>query len=195
MKPMITEDFITKEECRRLVNYFKYYKENVDTAPEPVWNGPRRHLWGAAWRDLENIYDPDAKRIVDSVLNFIEDKNKSIFDLSGELVFLRLFAQEMNEGADAPAHIDNTDMFRSEHRSLRENENYYSSLLYLSDDYEGGELIFPNLDIEIKPKAGTLVSFLGNEEFLHGVKPVTSGQRYNLVIFYIIGPSTRTAAL
>jgi predicted 2-oxoglutarate/Fe(II)-dependent dioxygenase YbiX len=194
MQPMITENLITVEQCKKLIDYFNFYKKNIETMAEPVMHNARAHLWGGE-RTLGNISDPEVKSIVNSVLEFIEDKEKSTFDLSGELVFLRLFAQKMTEGGEVPSHTDNTDDFRSKERPRRENENYYSTLLYLSDDYEGGELLFPNLDIEMKPKAGTLVSFLGNEDFLHGVNPVISGERYNIVIFYIIGPSTKTAAL
>ena len=194
MKPMITENFLTKEQCKKLIDYFNYYKENIEPMSDRVIQNSRTHLWGGE-RDLGNIFDPEAKEIVNSVLEYIEDKEKSTFDLSGELVFLRLFAQKMTEGGEVPSHTDNTDDFRSKERPRRPDENYYSTLLYLSDDYEGGELIFPNLNIEMKPSAGTVVSFLGNDDFLHGVNPVISGERYNLVIFYIIGPSTKTDAL
>jgi predicted 2-oxoglutarate/Fe(II)-dependent dioxygenase YbiX len=54
----------------------------------------------------------------------------------------------------------------------------YSALIYLNDDYEGGELCFPLHGIEIKPKPGTLIMFPGNCMYLHEVKEVVSGQRY-----------------
>ena len=52
--------------------------------------------------------------------------------------------------------------------------------LYLNDDFEGGELFFPNLDISIKPKARQLIIFPGGNEYVHGVKTVTKGARYVL---------------
>jgi predicted 2-oxoglutarate/Fe(II)-dependent dioxygenase YbiX len=52
--------------------------------------------------------------------------------------------------------------------------------LYLNDDFDGGELFFPNLDITIKPKARQLVIFPGGHEYVHGVKTVNSGFRYVL---------------
>jgi predicted 2-oxoglutarate/Fe(II)-dependent dioxygenase YbiX len=54
----------------------------------------------------------------------------------------------------------------------------YSALIYLNDDYEGGELCFPLHGIEIKPKPGTLIMFPGNCMYLHEVKKVLSGHRY-----------------
>lgn len=54
----------------------------------------------------------------------------------------------------------------------------YSLCTYLNDDYEGGELYFPNQDITIKPKAGSLVMFPSQMPYVHEVKPVTNGVRY-----------------
>jgi predicted 2-oxoglutarate/Fe(II)-dependent dioxygenase YbiX len=56
------------------------------------------------------------------------------------------------------------------------------ALVYLNDDYEGGELYFPEYDILIKPKFGDLVIFPCH--FLHEVKNVLSGERYTLPLFY-----------
>lgn len=48
----------------------------------------------------------------------------------------------------------------------------YAIVIYLNDDYEGGELYFPQHNIEIKPKAGSLMTFPGTEKFKHGTKKV-----------------------
>jgi predicted 2-oxoglutarate/Fe(II)-dependent dioxygenase YbiX len=61
-----------------------------------------------------------------------------------------------------------------------------SMLIYLNDDYEGGELYFPQHDIQIKPKAGTLAFFPGDKNYLHGVNPIKSGKRYTCPIFWTI---------
>lgn len=56
-----------------------------------------------------------------------------------------------------------------------------SIVYFLNDDFEGGELKFPDLDLSIKPKAGTLICFPSDHNYVHGVTPVTSGHRYTLV--------------
>lgn len=55
----------------------------------------------------------------------------------------------------------------------------YSFVLFLNDDFEGGELVFDN--ITIKPIKNTIVYFTG--ELGHHVKPVLKGDRYTLVGF------------
>lgn len=54
----------------------------------------------------------------------------------------------------------------------------YAALIYLNDDYDGGELCFPLHDIKIKPKPGTLIMFPGTCMYLHEVKEILSGHRY-----------------
>jgi hypothetical protein len=62
--------------------------------------------------------------------------------------------------------------------------NEYSSILYLNDGYQGGELYFEELGLLVKPKANQLVFFPSGFEFRHEVKPVLSGDRYTLASFY-----------
>jgi predicted 2-oxoglutarate/Fe(II)-dependent dioxygenase YbiX len=56
-----------------------------------------------------------------------------------------------------------------------------SVVYFLNDDFVGGELVFPELDLIIKPEAGTLVCFPSDHNYIHGVNPVTQGHRYSPV--------------
>jgi hypothetical protein len=58
----------------------------------------------------------------------------------------------------------------------------YGFCLYYNSDYEGGELEYPELNLKIKPKAGSLYIHAGN--VLHGSLPVLSDSiRYFSTIF------------
>jgi len=61
----------------------------------------------------------------------------------------------------------------------------YGAVIYLNDDYEGGEIYFPDHGIELKPKAGTLVFFPSSTMYIHGVKEITRGSRYTTPSFWI----------
>jgi hypothetical protein len=65
---------------------------------------------------------------------------------------------------------------------------YYdlSGLFYLNDDYEGGELYFPNQGIQFKPKPAAGYFFPGDMNYIHGVKEITSGIRYVIPFFWTI---------
>jgi hypothetical protein len=79
-------------------------------------------------------------------------------------------------GAFADVHKDNHYGF--EYLS-------HTALVYINDDYEGGEIYFPNFDFEYKPKRGDAILFPCNrDEFMHGVKEVTKGNRYTIAIWY-----------
>jgi predicted 2-oxoglutarate/Fe(II)-dependent dioxygenase YbiX len=58
-------------------------------------------------------------------------------------------------------------------------------VLFLNNDYKGGELCFKNtFDNEefcIKPTPGMLVVWPSNLLFPHAVKPITEGTRYTIV--------------
>lgn len=61
-----------------------------------------------------------------------------------------------------------------------------AGLFYVNDDYEGGELYFPNQDIQFKPKAGAAYFFPGDMNFIHGVTEIKSGIRYTVPFFWTI---------
>jgi len=65
-------------------------------------------------------------------------------------------------------------------------DNHIPTLVYLNDDYEGGEISFATHDITIKPKIGDLLIFPGNMHYAHEVKEVLSGTRYTLPIWFTI---------
>lgn len=56
-----------------------------------------------------------------------------------------------------------------------------SVVYFLSDNFAGGELVFPDLGVSLKPARGTLVCFPSCHHYVHGVMPVTQGHRYTLV--------------
>jgi len=56
-----------------------------------------------------------------------------------------------------------------------------SVIMYLNDDFEGGELEFPELGLTIRPQRGLIITFPSYCEFPHRVKPVTKGERNTLV--------------
>jgi hypothetical protein len=56
-----------------------------------------------------------------------------------------------------------------------------SAICYLNEDYTGGELEFPNFNVKIKPKKGSLLLFPSNYAYSHVAHPVTEGQKYALV--------------
>jgi predicted 2-oxoglutarate/Fe(II)-dependent dioxygenase YbiX len=81
-------------------------------------------------------------------------------------------------------HVDSETLYKDDtgldmwEKSL---DRDLSVVYFMNDDFAGGELFFPELDLVIEPSAGTLVCFPSDHHYIHGVKPVSSGHRYTLV--------------
>jgi predicted 2-oxoglutarate/Fe(II)-dependent dioxygenase YbiX len=86
-----------------------------------------------------------------------------------------------SEGLHMPAHADNANPDGSPHGMAWRN---FSSIVYLNDDYDGGELYFMALDAFIRPKSGMLIAFTGGFHHEHAVLKVTRGKRLTMPAFY-----------
>lgn len=61
-----------------------------------------------------------------------------------------------------------------------------SSLIYFTDDFSGGDLIFPELGISIEPAAGMAIYFPSDDFHMHEVTKVISGKRWVSTCFWYI---------
>lgn len=59
-----------------------------------------------------------------------------------------------------------------------------SSVLYLNDDYEGGELWFKEFDLKVKPERGDHFLFPSNYIYRHQAMPVIGGIKYSAVTMF-----------
>ena len=63
-------------------------------------------------------------------------------------------------------------------------ELHLASVYYINDDYEGGEINFPDHNLMIKPKANSLILFPGNENYWHETLKVVGKDRYTSTKFF-----------
>ncbi len=70
------------------------------------------------------------------------------------------------------------------HQDQGVSSRVLSVLLYLNDDYEGGEIEFRHSNLKFKPEAGSVLFFPSNFLYVHEVYPVTKGPRYALPNWY-----------
>jgi hypothetical protein len=75
------------------------------------------------------------------------------------------------------------DFFKTHTDASHDFPRQLSLVYYINDDYEGGELEFPHLNLTIKPLAGELIIFPSNYLFLHAAKEVTAGVKYSAINF------------
>jgi predicted 2-oxoglutarate/Fe(II)-dependent dioxygenase YbiX len=94
------------------------------------------------------------------------------------------------EGQSHALHVD--DQFKLPERIGRTKValnllNQFGCLTWdMSDDFEGGELVFPNQNLVIQPKRNMVVMWPANRHFPHEVLPVKRGTRYTYVRHFYV---------
>uniref|UniRef100_A0A2K5XIL0 procollagen-proline 3-dioxygenase n=2 Tax=Mandrillus leucophaeus TaxID=9568 RepID=A0A2K5XIL0_MANLE len=108
--------------------------------------------------------------------------------------------QEQRMDLSHPVHADNCVLDPDTGECWREPPAYtyrdYSGLLYLNDDFQGGDLFFtePNaltVTARVRPRCGRLVAFSSGGENPHGVWAVTRGRRCALALWHTWAPEHR----
>lgn len=137
------------------------YARSVDSSFTEFGNGEKEFTFHAKFEDsdiqsLLNFYGQLS-------LKFVRDNYLGPFqDYDSTKTHIARFGQ----GIGMHEHFDST------------KPNDIATLIYLNNDYSGGEIYFPDYDVYIKPDAGDLVCFPDTPDFVHGVKPITDGVRY-----------------
>lgn len=189
----IIKNFLSDETADFLVNSFK-----DKLIKNPRWE-PGAGDYGAGSSDdfwKEGVYGGPAftesyRKAELSVNNKILNENNMVNDLLTSICILQekaaaniynknlymkhTFYCHMEPGSENALHHDNW---------LEDQVDDHSSLLYLSDDYDGGLIEFPNENVSIKPEKGMFISFIGDESLPHRVTKVERGNRVNLISFY-----------
>jgi predicted 2-oxoglutarate/Fe(II)-dependent dioxygenase YbiX len=75
---------------------------------------------------------------------------------------------------------------------VSEHLNDVGAVVYLTDEYEGGEIFFDKQRTRLKVKAGSAVIFPASHLYRHGVTKLISGERLTMTSFWV---SARSVAL
>ena len=118
-----------------------------------------------------NLASDNIKRIYDDISNAIDICANDYAYINDIRIGLRMpiSISKYYVGTYMGAHSDSSP------HSISES---ISAVLYLNDDYIGGELNFPNHDIKIKPSSGSIVIFPSTLPFLHESLKIISGIKY-----------------
>lgn len=76
------------------------------------------------------------------------------------------------------------------HNDCLYDEKEFSYVFYMNDNYEGGEIEFPELNINFKPEAGTVLMFPSlDKKYKHQMASMKSGYKYMIPFFWRMGHS------
>jgi hypothetical protein len=140
----------------------------------------------------------DCRKIIDTAV-LVEDesneqwKNKAYSGSDFATGFLPLIEQEMFKAYGFPVKIlsEQAAIMKwsvGDSMGLHADDLgifYYhiAGLIYLNNDYTGGEIGFPKQEVVLKPEQGDLVLFPGNMNYPHEVMKIISGERYTLPVW------------
>jgi hypothetical protein len=168
-------EFVNEEEAKAMINYFE--SKGVNWGPIAFFGS----------EGMSVVHEDPSLTQFNLSPNFFGNLMKK-YQEAIEIIFERpvkpvniCHAQKWNIGGNASPHADNSDM---DGKPNPFETNKFVSLLYLNDDYTGGELYFPDQNLEFQPAARSWVAFNGGIENLHGVKEIKSGTRYTFVSFW-----------
>lgn len=167
---LIFPDFLDAAQCQILIDcYERNYQQKAEFNGGEFWDGRYIQMHDL----LEN--EIDAVRIMAQIrhlsnLHIINEFacGEPVHPDCAQLV-------RWHEGLEMRPHADN---IKANGEPNNTSHRTYSSILYLNDDYTGGETYFPGLGFRVKPKQGALVMFGAGHEYVHGVTKVTAGLRY-----------------
>lgn len=131
--------------------------DKIDKDSWAILNKDHHESWHNKFYDHNN----------NSVNSLIRKKISMIINNFPELKvmgFNRILRQLPGNNMDP--HVDEID--DQANGAIRE----YAMVLYINDNYSGGELSFLNLNIKIKPEKGSLMIFKTGPKYLHQVQTV-----------------------
>ena len=174
-KILVSENTLSLKECTFLSDLYDRYSE---LSPQRDCSGrPLLHYY--TLRDL----DSESASWVYSVSLRCKEK------IEADLRTPELFVESVLLACLWPgdSHIPHADNSRREHGRWLPNhtpQRDYTALVYLNDNFTGGQLVFPDRDVVIIPKSGLFVGFPSNHKFVHAVPNVLSGKRYSLPVWF-----------
>ena len=162
--------FLTEQECLDMIDYLESSEEDW---MEICFYGNMGMDVSAPARKNHNKIN---MAYIEQLRSRMQWESEKVFDRP--LKNNAISAHKWTTGSFAEPHADNAELDGTPNSW---QQNKIVAIVYFNDNYDGGELYFPQHDIEVKIDAGTLMIFDVGIENLHGVKTVTSGNRYSML--------------
>ena len=181
-------DAITEEEKNILFNWAKANKNFDETKSEYNEDGNliyQADIWEnrVVTVDTFEKHSPEIKIILDEIISRLKITIDNFFNVktkpTGACIVKWPVGSRQEPHADKEMH-EGPDVGKPNAFPWYD----IGTVFYLNDDYEGGELYFPELDWNFKPKADTLLMFPSTSRYIHGVNKVTKGTRYTVACWY-----------
>ena len=156
---LLINNFMPNDVCNQLIEIVNKINKPKDLA-----------FW-----DEMMYFDKDLSEIIFPYINKIKKQIELFYDVLVKPNY-RIHVNKWTVGKSLGLHVDDL----SEYSTI----NHIATLIYLNDNYEGGEIYFPEYNNLIKPNIGDLIIFPGNLNYVHEVKSIINGNRYTIPTWF-----------
>ncbi len=176
--------FLTPGECALLVETAEAlaHQQNVEGVDVEFWKG-RVLQFGDVL-----LGRTGAAALMRDAQRRITERLRSFYELVAPVFADTVQLVRWRPGMSMPTHADRANPDGKPHDFPHRD---FASIVYVNDDYEGGELYLPRLDMVIKPTLGLLVAFTGGWHHEHGVMRVAKKDRLTMPAFYTFDSAQR----
>jgi predicted 2-oxoglutarate/Fe(II)-dependent dioxygenase YbiX len=159
----IITNFLNLEDCKYLINYF-------ETNKHKTWNNRKEF-------SHRTLHFKNVDNIAKQLLSYYQTKLKFFIEH-----FYNCYLNNWNEpeicrwltGESMSLHGDNANGV--------DNMNF-SSIMYLNDDYTGGEIQFSDKN-KYRLSAGSVIFFDSDKHNFHEVLEIKAGKRYTIPLWF-----------
>jgi len=191
----IIDNLLTEKECGQIKDYCMSKVNTEVDAQKMPWHNRNNFSLG---RIEECQAKETIKNCRQKILEIIQpDIREKVLPNHTDLVY-------WSTGQRMQRHSDN-DSYNPKPSVLKARQ--FSAIVYINDDYEGGETFIGNsnekrlwwwaledkfapieTDIVVEPKKGKCVIFASDDRNAHGVTEVLSGERITLALWFTTNP-------
>ncbi|XP_072521865.1 prolyl 3-hydroxylase 1 [Salminus brasiliensis] len=203
---VVLDGVVTDDECQelhRLSNAAAQSGDGYRGQPNP--HSPSEMFQGvtvlkALELGQEGVLPMKSARLFFDLSEKVRKSVETYFRLESPLYFSYshlVCRSAIEEKQEDPAHADNCLLISELNECIKDppadTHQDYSAILYLNDDFEGGDFFFTELDAKtvtavVRPQCGRVVAFGAGKENPHGVRAVTKGQRCAVALWFTLDP-------
>jgi predicted 2-oxoglutarate/Fe(II)-dependent dioxygenase YbiX len=185
---LVVPDFLSPDACAALADFARgqdFTKNHKDIADD---------YWKSRLLFYSDVLAqrPDLAAMMQAANRASIDRMTAFYGLAAPIFTDTLQLVRWSEGMHMMPHADRANPDGSPHRFAYRD---FASIVYLNDDYDGGEIYFTALGQVMKPRAGMLVAFTGGWRHEHAVLKVREGTRFTMPAFYSFDPARRDHVL
>ena len=177
---IMVENVLTDEECDFLISYSETH---------PLWNDwiDDNDYWNNRvifYQLVEKSKDEDSikvKNLLNDIRWRINDAIVLNYNIPSRVFTDGIGIVRWPDGLDLTPHADNLN---NDGTSNGLDWRDFGTIIYLNDNFEGGETYYPEYNIHVKPKKGALAVHPGGLDHLHGVTKVIGNTRYTIASFW-----------